>query len=422
MNNKEINQLLLANVITQETAERIRAYYLGKKNNSGFNLFTVFAIFASLLVSLGIILIIAHNWDELSGSLKVFFAFFPLIAAQCLCLYTLLRKRSITAWRESAASFLFFSFGACMALISQIYHIPGDLAAFIFTWMVICLPVIYLMNSSVVSILYIIGISYYAAETGYWSGISAPDFWYWPLLLLALPHYFILLKKHFDSNFTIYHNWLIPLSLTATLGTLSTQFSEWMYMAYMSLFAAFYLSARSSVFSSQKRRNNGYLVIGTVGTISLLLALSFEWFWEKLPQKTFEYTALIRSPEFVITLILSSLAIILLYKSKRLHKGSVKPLDLTFLVFIVVFHIGMKSMAAMVLINVMILLIGMMTIREGVRENHLGILNFGLMVITALTACRFFDTDLSFVVRGLLFIAVGIGIFILNTWMLKKRN
>lgn len=422
MNNNELNHLLKANVITEETADRIREYYQDKKKNTGFTLFTVFAILASLLVSLGIILIVAHNWDELSKSLKVVLAFIPLVAAQSLCLYTLLRKRNIIAWGEGSATFLFFSFGACIALISQIYHIPGDLGEFIFIWMIFCIPVVYLMNSSVVSVLYLTGITYYAAETGYWSGASDLNLWYWLMLLLVLPHYYSLLKKRFDSNFTIYHNWVIPLSLTAVLGTLSAQFPEIMYIAYMSLFGVFYLMGQSSLFVSQKRRNNGYLILGALGTVLLLLALSFEWLWEKLPTTDFKYSSLFISPEFAIALVLSIIACLLLYKSKRLHTRRFKPLDLVFLAFLVVFLIGMKSLISIILINIMILLIGMMTIRESVRSNHLGVLNYGLLIITALTACRFFDTDISFVLRGILFIAVGVGIFILNTWMLKKRT
>jgi len=421
MNNNELKRLLQANVITEETAERIREYYRSNKNSSGFTLFTVFAIFASLLVSLGIILIIAHNWDELSKSLKVVFAFLPLVAAQSLCLYTLFRRRNITAWREGSATFLFFSLGACIALVSQIYHIPGDLGKFVFTWMIFCLPVIYLMNSSVVSILYLTGIAYYAVETGYWSGASGSDLWYWLMLFLSLPYYYSLLNRRPDSNFTIYHNWVIPLSLTAVLGTLSAAFPELMYVAYMSLFGVFYLIGRSSFFLSQKRRNNGYLILGSLGTMSLLLSLSFEWFWKKLPAKDFYSSSLFVSQEFLVALVLSCAAILLLYRSKRLHIQRIKPLDLVFLAFIVIFLIGMHSMISMILINIIVLLIGMMTIREGVRADHLGILNYGLLIITALTACRFFDTDLSFVFRGILFIAVGVGIFILNTWMLKKR-
>ena len=36
--------------------------------------------------------------------------------------------------------------------------------------------------------------------------------------------------------------------------------------------------------------------------------------------------------------------------------------------------------------------------------------------------CRFFDTNMSFVIRGLLFVAVGVGFFITNYVMLKKQK
>jgi hypothetical protein len=39
-----------------------------------------------------------------------------------------------------------------------------------------------------------------------------------------------------------------------------------------------------------------------------------------------------------------------------------------------------------------------------------------------LAVCRFFDTDLSFIIRGLLFVTVGIGFFATNYWMIKKRK
>jgi hypothetical protein len=47
--------------------------------------------------------------------------------------------------------------------------------------------------------------------------------------------------------------------------------------------------------------------------------------------------------------------------------------------------------------------------------------NFGLLVIVALALARFFDSDLSFVSRGLGFIAVGIGFLVANVILFKKR-
>ncbi|MFT5306512.1 MAG: hypothetical protein ACI89M_002038, partial [Chitinophagales bacterium] len=40
----------------------------------------------------------------------------------------------------------------------------------------------------------------------------------------------------------------------------------------------------------------------------------------------------------------------------------------------------------------------------------------------ALVACRFFDSNLSFVFRGLLFILVGLGFFFVNYWMINRRK
>jgi len=49
-------------------------------------------------------------------------------------------------------------------------------------------------------------------------------------------------------------------------------------------------------------------------------------------------------------------------------------------------------------------------------------LNYGLLVIAALVICRYFDTDLSFVVKGLLFLVVGLGFFFANYRLIKSRR
>ena len=72
---KELTELTKENVITQETAERIRDYYENKSSSSTNRLFIIFGILGAILVGLGVILVIAHNWDELTRGTKTFFAF-----------------------------------------------------------------------------------------------------------------------------------------------------------------------------------------------------------------------------------------------------------------------------------------------------------------------------------------------------------
>lgn len=420
---KDLQELVKAEVISQNTADKISDFYRKKGEDSTNRLFIIFGILGAILVGLGIIMIIAHNWDELSKTTKTFFAFLPLVVGQLLCLFTLIKKQDSVAWRESSAAFLFFSVSASISLVSQIYNIPGNLSYYLLTWMLLCLPLIYVMNSSITSLLYIVGITFYAGETGYWSQPQSEAYFYWLLLLAVLPHYYLLFKKKHESNFVVFHHWLVPLSIIISLGTVAYKTGSLMYIAYFSLFGLLYLVGNSAIFAQQKTRNNGYKILGTLGSIILLLTLSFDWFWDALRKRDFQFNEVITSPEFFAAVVLSLLAGgLLLFQLKSKSIRDMKPVAPVFILFILTFIIGLSSSIAVVLINFFVFAIGILTIKDGAKKDHLGILNFGLLIITALVICRFFDADLSFVFKGILFVSVGVGFFAANSWMLKKRK
>ncbi|MCC5905706.1 MAG: DUF2157 domain-containing protein [Balneolaceae bacterium] len=304
---KELPELVKADVISQETADRISSYYNMKSEQGSNRLYLVFGVLGALLVGLGIILIMAHNWDELSRPVKTGFAFLPLVTGQLLCGYVFFKKPVSIAWRESSALFLFFSVGATLALVSQTYNIPGSLGPFLLTWMALCLPIIYVIRSSIVSLFYITGITWYASETGYWSYPPEHSTYYWILLAGVLPYYYTLAKNHPQSNFTGFHHWFIPLSVTITLGTAAGPATELMLIAYISLFGFFYLTGNSSNFEGQNLKRNGYKAVGTLGTVALLLALSFSGFWDQLSRANLLFSEVITAPEFYTALIITTL-------------------------------------------------------------------------------------------------------------------
>ena len=123
---------------------------------------------------------------------------------------------------------------------------------------------------------------------------------------------------------------------------------------------------------------------------------------------------------FLIFFIISFVILIKQFKKELLVKSTF--VEYVFIVFTLAFFIGIKFHFSSIIINCIIFIIGILTIKRGERKNHLGILNFGLIIITSLVISRFFDTDLSFIIRGLLFVSVGTGFFITNYWMLKKRK
>lgn len=287
--------------------------------------------------------------------------------------------------------------------------------------MALCLPVIYLVRSSIISILVLIGITYYTCETSYWSFQGDQPFGYWIVIALIFPHYILLIRKKPKSNFTLFHHWMMPVSIIICLGTIAKSAGEIMYIGYASLFGLFYLIGKTPIFNQHSLKNNSYMVLGSLGTICLLLMLSFDWFWNDLNKLDVN---LLSTPEFYTSLVITLVTIGLFIKHKKSRQtNGFDIMENTFLLFLVIFILGWSSsLVAIILVNLLVLLIGTLTIVKGARQDHLGILNYGLSIIAILIICRFFDMQISFVIRGLLFIVVGLGFFITNYWMLKKRK
>lgn len=415
----ELEELLEANVLTTETAERIREYFHQKREENHNRLSSIFGILGAILVGLGIILVFAHNWDNLSRLIKIILSFLPLLIGQLLCGYSILKKSESTVWKETSSVLLFFAIGASISLVAQVYNIPGDINSFIISWMLLSLPLVYLLQSSIVSLLYIAGITYYGCNANYFTYPSTHSFLYWLLLLGIAPHYYPLVKTKALSNFTLFHNWFISLSIVICLGTIAHKNGHLLHFSYMSLFTIFYFIGKTSFFDKQKLKNNSFLIIGKLGILYLLLLYSFRSFWNKPFYKTV-YSETLLSIEFITAFVLTLIATFFFYK--RNSPTNFKEISLLELVFLMNIFPLISGYEFSIVANSIVLLIGIFEVKRGIKLNHLGILNFGLLLITILITCRFFDTDLSFVIRGILFITIGLGFFLANYFILKKRN
>nr|WP_321235972.1 DUF2157 domain-containing protein [uncultured Psychroserpens sp.] len=420
MNSKLINELsdLVNNdIISQEVASKIEEYYHSKQQNTPNKLFTVFGVLGSLLVGLGIILILAHNWDDFARTTKTIFAFLPLVIGQCFVAFSILKRKSNT-WKEASGTFLFFAIGSSIALVSQIYNIPGNLSTYVLTWIVLSLPLVYLLKSNSVAILNIICITYYAFEVGYgFATFNQAPWLYLVLIALLIPHYLQLLKHKNTSNITSIFNWLFPLSFTIVLGAFVDHLSELGFLMYLLLFSLFYNLGKTPLFENQKLRRNGYLIFGSLGIVIMILTMSFDSFWY------LEQFFLNAQESYVsIVLFITNLGLLAYLYSKRWIKGF-NVFQHLFILFTILYIFGLNiPVFGTIIVNLIVLALGITTIKIGADKFHFGILNYGLLIITALVVCRFFDTNMSFVIRGLLFVSVGLGFFFTNYIMLKKQK
>ncbi len=188
--------------------------------------------------------------------------------------------------------------------------------------------------------------------------------------------------------------------------------------AYLALYAIFQ-GVPSLIAPGARLWQQAYSLLGSVGTVWVLLRASFGSWWVYLKESEISF-----GPDVYLTAILNVAAlVILLFSLRRREEGKTfELLPMSFAIFLVIIVIGTYSPLGPLLVNLLVFAVGLTTILRGSRQNSLGIMNYGMGVISLLIICRFFDTDLSFIVRGLLFIGVGVGFFLLNYLTLKKRK
>jgi hypothetical protein len=240
------------------------------------------------------------------------------------------------------------------------------------------------------------------------------------LFLGITPHYYELLTTKPQSNFTLFHHWFVAISLIVSLGSVGDGNEKLLYLSYMFLFAIYYFIGSNSFFENQKLKFNSYRIIGKLGTLILLFIYTFKSFWKYFHKNKLHENSLLTSPEFIIASILIIIAAVLFYKKN--NPTNFKDFGIIEIIFLLNILLILTGEFAAIIANGVVLAIGILEIKRGNQLNNLRILNFGLLIITILITCRFFDTDFSFIVRGILFIVLGLGFFLTNYLMLKRRN
>jgi uncharacterized membrane protein len=114
----------------------------------------------------------------------------PLAASQAVSWWVLGKDEAAKPWqREAAALVQTLAAGAAMALVSQIYNLPGKWTDLVFWWCVVSVPLAWVLRSQAVALAYLIGIAVWtvaqAADRGFGSSGEVADVRFWYPLLLA---------------------------------------------------------------------------------------------------------------------------------------------------------------------------------------------------------------------------------------------
>ena len=190
---------------------------------------------------------------------------------------------------------------------------------------------------------------------------------------------------------------------------------------YMMLAGLFVVIGNSAFMKNRPLMANPYKFLGFVGVFSILFSMTFTDIWYEVSAHV-PISMLTERPEMLVSLVLLLLTGGI-FAGSRLTNPKIEPLELASGIFALLWvfshHLGIFPVFAF---NIMCFGYGIYCVLQGVERVSLGRLNWGLMLIAILVTCRFFDTDLSFVIRGLLFITVGVGFFVANYLLINKKK
>ncbi len=420
---KALPELLSKQVVSPEIAERISEYYF-EKNGPPKNWLThVFVILGVVLIFSGIAFIFAHNWKQYSITTKTILAFTPLVFSQISSIFILWKRFTDPSWKEVSAAFIFISCGATLFLIGHIYHIPGSVRSYLLTWLLLGMPLIYVMDAAFTSLIYLIGATAYGVFINFFDEL-APSQHHWVLLGLVLPYYFIQIRKNAHSYATYLLHWAIPLSIAVSTITIMDTKPGLMFPLYFCLWGLYYGIGRRKFFKKMNTFNNGYLVLASAGTVTMLTLLSFEYFWRELYNYPYSFFEYIVARELHVGLGIYFLATILYFsKIDVLELQQTNFPNGIYWIFAIIFFVGLSApVLATVLMNILAFSFGLRHISEGIINDHLIQVNYGLAIVSVLVFCRFFDLNISFIIRGLCFVTIGLVFFYANYRMLKRRK
>ena len=279
---KELPELVAKGVIGPECADAIKAYYGPTAWPSGSKtVLTVFGLIGGVLVGLGIILILAHNWAELSRVTRLLIAVGMLVLAQGLAGYVMLRKRDSAGWVEGSATFLMLMVGAAMALVGQTYHLVDDAGSFLLIWMVLSVPLVYLLGATTPAVLYLVGITIWTF-TGYSGGTEKQLIWV--LLASLCPYWWRLLKADRYANPAVILTWVFTVCVYICFGTVLGKYVDRLYMAdFGSLFALTYLAGVRWFDGAVRGWKKPFKFLGLAGGVGLAFLLTFRSFGKWRP-------------------------------------------------------------------------------------------------------------------------------------------
>ncbi len=392
-------------IIDSETSLILKSRYEPKKK---INLLIVlFSIIGTLFVGAGIVLVGAHNlWYKLPVAVRTVIGLLPLIVSQIFVLYVFLKKYNSVALRESAAILNFAGVFSSLAIVGQIFHLPSDFTNYILVCGVLSLPSMVILNA--VSPLPIYFWTVINGGLGLTGILSTPV----ALFLYGIGVAYAIFNFKEDNARSVYIAWIVSVAgfILFWIGALLEDFDP-----FVSVFAYFVLLLSASTI--WKNCGKVFEWSGIAGTLIPLLFASYEGFWHYLPDS--DITLVVISAIFVV------MSVMIQIWKRRFNFYVIA--GYIMIIMRVVWALAklnteLYQIAFSIITNIILLAIGVYLIWSGAKRVSLLETNTGMLTVCLLIVLRFFDTEMSLGIRGIIFILLGAGFLFVNSRLVRMKK
>lgn len=428
---RELPGLVEHGVLAPDAATALQEHYGPLRElNTRRILLIVFGLLGALLIGCGVVLILAHSWDGLPRPLRAGLCFALLLAAQGLALGAARWRPGSEIWTEGSAGFLSVAVITCISLIAQTYQMGVDLQSLLLVWLVLTLPIAYLLSSRLAMAICWLGATQWIVEVP-WRTFSFTDYAiYLGFVILAAPFLVRLFLTDRREPRNALLGWVVcgclalagaPLGGWPDIGLRAPLYAGMLGSSYA---LGIWLAKEGDEPLAAWRRP--FHAAGALGLGVLLFTCSFQEIWST-GSDWVNTSRVIAGPALAIGIVValtagSCIAGVRLLRKAHVGQGLLACTPLLIFAGWAASLDPRNAFAIMLVVNLYAVAVGLTICVRKASRNELGAANLGLLLALAVLTARFLDANISFVVRGVGFIMLGAAFLAMNLWMLRRRG
>ena len=444
-------QLVQHDIIDVDTSSKISNYFAKLKSKTPIELILISCgILATLCLSGGIISIFAHNWNEYSKGIRVMLSFIPVLLGLGVFGKALFYHANSKVWMECASVFIILMTGSSIALVTMVYNFGGTFEKFLLIWMLTAIPFIYLSNSSLSAILYTSGITWwiylkFASSIGFFTiGYKDPVMMcYWLLLALVIPHFMRNVKPDIYSIRSIVLGWSLGILLVfgASVGFVAHPTYNLAILYVLLYFLGKYYYPNGTYFWFRP-----FQTLAIINILILGFMLSYEWYIRSVmdfnhysERESYgydffrEYTNLqptnsgfVTALGYLIPILFTTAATLMCLLNFK-KRGELNWAMISFPITIIIglfmaYKFKYDLEYASWIFNAYLLFFGGFYLYKGIGMKINSLVSMGIFILGLILILRYFDSELGFLTKGLIYLVIGSGFLFFNYWFDKKTS